>query len=138
MTRGILSTAYAPVMPGITEEQLVTCLQTTYEKHPFVRVITDINSLTTNRVKGSNYCDILVKVDSRTNRATIVAVIDNLVKGAAGQAIRKYECTIGFTTNNRPRCRAIVDLSASHLNDFEYLRNCFGAAHQSLLKLRRN
>ncbi|WP_409370440.1 N-acetyl-gamma-glutamyl-phosphate reductase [Lysinibacillus sp. 38-6] len=88
MTRGILSTAYAPLMPRVTEEQLVACLQATYEKHPFVRVVKDVNSLATNRVKGSNYCDILVKADSRTNRATIVAVIDNLVKGAAGQAIQ--------------------------------------------------
>ena len=88
MTRGILSTSYAPVMPGVTEKQLVACLQNTYEKHPFVRIVTDINSLGTNRVKGSNYCDILVNVDSRTNRATIVGVIDNLVKGAAGQAIQ--------------------------------------------------
>jgi len=88
MTRGILSTAYALLMPGVTEEQLVACLQATYENHPFVRVVTDVNSLATNRVKGSNYCDIFVKADSRTNRATIVAVIDNLVKGAAGQAIQ--------------------------------------------------
>ena len=88
MTRGILSTAYAPLMPGITEEHLVAGLQATYENHPFVRVVTDVNSLATNRVKGSNYCDIFVKADSRTNRATIVAVIDNLVKGAAGQAIQ--------------------------------------------------
>lgn len=88
MTRGILATSYAPVMAGVTEAQLVTCLQETYEKHPFVRMVTDATNLGTNRVKGSNYCDILVKVDSRTNRATIVSVIDNLVKGAAGQAIQ--------------------------------------------------
>ncbi|WNN75263.1 N-acetyl-gamma-glutamyl-phosphate reductase [Lysinibacillus capsici] len=88
MTRGILATSYAPVMQGITESQLITCLQATYENHPFVRIVTDASSLGTNRVKGSNYCDILVKVDSRTNRATIVSVIDNLVKGAAGQAIQ--------------------------------------------------
>lgn len=88
MTRGILSTAYAPVMPDVTEAQLVACLQATYANHPFVRIVTDANGLATNRVKGSNYCDILVEVDSRTNRATIVSVIDNLVKGAAGQAIQ--------------------------------------------------
>lgn len=88
MTRGILATSYAPVMAGVTEAQLIACLQETYEKHPFVRIVTDATSLGTNRVKGSNYCDILVKVDSRTNRATIVSVIDNLVKGAAGQAIQ--------------------------------------------------
>ncbi|MEG0259589.1 MAG: N-acetyl-gamma-glutamyl-phosphate reductase, partial [Lysinibacillus sp.] len=77
MTRGILSTAYAPVMPNVTEAQLVASLQATYEKHPFVRIVTDVNGLATNRVKGSNYCDIFVKVDPRTNRATIVSVIDN-------------------------------------------------------------
>jgi len=88
MTRGILATSYASVMQGITESQLITCLQATYENHPFVRIVTDASSLGTNRVKGSNYCDILVKVDSRTNRASIVSVIDNLVKGAAGQAIQ--------------------------------------------------
>ncbi len=88
MTRGILSTAYAPVMPDVTESQLIACLQATYEKHPFVRIVTDVNSLSTNRVRGSNYCDIFVNVDSRTKRATIVGIIDNLVKGAAGQAIQ--------------------------------------------------
>lgn len=88
MTRGILATSYASVMPGITEAQLIACLKTTYEKHPFVRIVTDATNLGTNRVKGSNYCDILVKVDPRTNRATVVSVIDNLVKGAAGQAIQ--------------------------------------------------
>ncbi|WP_336635357.1 N-acetyl-gamma-glutamyl-phosphate reductase [Lysinibacillus fusiformis] len=88
MTRGILATSYAPVTAGVTEAQLVACLQETYDKHPFVRIVTDATSLGTNRVKGSNYCDILVKVDARTNRATIVSVIDNLVKGAAGQAIQ--------------------------------------------------
>jgi len=88
MTRGILATSYAPVTAGVTEAQLVACLQETYDKHPFVRIVTGATSLGTNRVKGSNYCDILVKVDARTNRATIVSVIDNLVKGAAGQAIQ--------------------------------------------------
>ena len=83
-----MATSYAPVMQGITEAQLISCLQATYENHPFVRIVTDASSLGTNRVKGSNYCDILVKVDSRTNRVTIVSVIDNLVKGAAGQAIQ--------------------------------------------------
>ena len=96
MTRGILSTAYAPVMPGVTETQLVACLQETYASHPFVRIVTDASGLATNRVKGSNYCDILVKVDERTNRATIVSVIDNLVKGAAGQSIQNMNVQFDF------------------------------------------
>ncbi|MEK4523168.1 N-acetyl-gamma-glutamyl-phosphate reductase [Psychrobacillus sp. FSL W7-1493] len=88
MTRGILATSYAPVNAGITEADLVNALQETYAGHPFVRIIKETNKFGTNQVYGSNYCDIHVKVDSRTNRATIVSVIDNLVKGAAGQAIQ--------------------------------------------------
>ena len=50
----------------------------------------------TNQVYGSNYCDLHVKVDPRTNRATIVSVIDNLVKGAAGQAIQNMNVQFGL------------------------------------------
>ncbi|MEK9199140.1 N-acetyl-gamma-glutamyl-phosphate reductase [Ureibacillus sp. 179-F W5.1 NHS] len=88
MTRGILATTYAPVINGVSNEQLTECLMETYKDHPFVRVVSSGTSIGTSRVKGSNYCDILVKLDERTNRATIVSVIDNLVKGAAGQAIQ--------------------------------------------------
>ncbi|WPK10578.1 N-acetyl-gamma-glutamyl-phosphate reductase [Lysinibacillus louembei] len=88
MTRGILATSYAAVQPNVTQQQLIDCLQATYAKHPFVRVVEEASSIGTNRVKGSNYCDIYVQLDARTNRATIVGVIDNLVKGAAGQAIQ--------------------------------------------------
>ena len=96
MTRGILATSYAQVTPGVTQQQLVNCLNDTYQKHPFVRVIQDATSVGTNRVKGSNYCDIYVKLDERTNRVTIVGVIDNLVKGAAGQAIQNMNVICGF------------------------------------------
>ncbi|BDH62620.1 N-acetyl-gamma-glutamyl-phosphate reductase [Lysinibacillus sp. PLM2] len=96
MTRGILSTTYAPAMEGFTEKQLVECLLDTYKNNPFVRIVTDVNSIGTNRVKGSNFCDILVKLDNRTNRVTIVSVIDNLVKGAAGQAIQNMNVQFGL------------------------------------------
>ncbi|MEI4768861.1 N-acetyl-gamma-glutamyl-phosphate reductase [Psychrobacillus sp. FJAT-51614] len=88
MTRGILATSYAPVNEGVTEKHLIDALQVTYANHPFVRIIKEANKFETNQVYGSNYCDIHVKVDPRTNRATVVSVIDNLVKGAAGQAIQ--------------------------------------------------
>mgnify|MGYP003516156776 FL=1 len=96
MTRGILATSYAQVTEGVTQQQLVDCLTSTYEKHPFVRVIQEASSIGTNRVKGSNYCDIYVKLDERTNRATIIGVIDNLVKGAAGQAIQNMNVQFGL------------------------------------------
>ncbi|CAM3247044.1 N-acetyl-gamma-glutamyl-phosphate reductase [Filibacter tadaridae] len=88
MTRGILTTSYAPVTEGTTEADLFDCLKETYASHPFVRVVQETDKFGTNQVYGSNYCDIHVKVDPRTNRATIVSVIDNLVKGAAGQAVQ--------------------------------------------------
>ncbi len=88
MTRGILATSYAQVTPGTTQADLIHCLQETYKNHPFVRVLEDGSSIGTNRVKGSNYCDVFAKLDERTGRATIIGVIDNLVKGAAGQAIQ--------------------------------------------------
>ena len=55
MTRGILATSYAQVTPGVTQQQLIDCLQETYKNHPFVRVIEDAASVGTNRVKGSNF-----------------------------------------------------------------------------------
>lgn len=88
MTRGILATSYAAVSEDVTEKQLVDCLEETYADKPFVRIVKETNKFGTNQVYGSNYCDIHVRVDPRTNRATIVSVIDNLVKGAAGQAIQ--------------------------------------------------
>ena len=96
MIRGILATSYAQVTDGVTQKQLVDCLTETYKNHPFVRVIQEASAVGTNRVKGSNYCDIYVKLDERTNRATIIGVIDNLVKGAAGQAIQNMNVQFGF------------------------------------------
>lgn len=81
---------------GVTTEDLTECLMETYKRHPFVRVITDANTIGTSRVKGSNYCDVFAKIDERTNRATIVSVIDNLVKGAAGQAIQNMNVQFGL------------------------------------------
>jgi N-acetyl-gamma-glutamyl-phosphate reductase len=96
MTRGILATSYAPVMEGVSEAHLIDCLKETYANHPFVRVLQEKDKFGTNQVYGSNYCDLLVKVDPRTNRATIVSVIDNLVKGAAGQAIQNMNVQFGL------------------------------------------
>ncbi|CAM5202551.1 N-acetyl-gamma-glutamyl-phosphate reductase OS=Ureibacillus acetophenoni OX=614649 GN=argC PE=3 SV=1 [Ureibacillus acetophenoni] len=96
MTRGILSTTYTPVASGVTTDQLYECLVETYKNDSFVRVINGASSFGTSRVKGSNYCDITVKLDERTNRVTIVSVIDNLVKGAAGQAIQNMNVQFGL------------------------------------------
>ncbi|MFJ5769582.1 N-acetyl-gamma-glutamyl-phosphate reductase [Psychrobacillus sp. NPDC093180] len=96
MTRGIITTSYAPVTSGVTEEQLINALEETYANHPFVRIIKKSNKFGTNQVYGSNFCDVHVRLDPRTNRATIVSVIDNLVKGAAGQAIQNMNVQFGL------------------------------------------
>ncbi|MBB4826140.1 N-acetyl-gamma-glutamyl-phosphate reductase [Sporosarcina luteola] len=96
MTRGIMATSYAPVTANVKEKDLFDCLEAAYEGSPFVRIIREADVVGTKQVYGSNYCDIHVKVDERTNRATIVSVIDNLVKGAAGQAVQNMNIQFGF------------------------------------------
>ncbi|MER1999654.1 MAG: N-acetyl-gamma-glutamyl-phosphate reductase [Lysinibacillus sp.] len=96
MTRGILATSYAKAESGVTQAALTKCLKETYANDPFVRVIEDAASIGTNRVKGSNFCDVYAKLDERTGRVTIVGVIDNLVKGAAGQAIQNMNVQMDF------------------------------------------
>lgn len=103
MNRGIMATSYANLQVGVTKEDLYNSLYNKYEKHPFVRVIENTTKINTGQVRGTNYCDIHINVDERTGRATIISVIDNLVKGAAGQAIQNmnvmfgYEITTGLT-----------------------------------------
>ena len=96
MTRGIMATSYAPLTEGTTQQHLTDALQTKYANEPFVRIHTDKLVFSTKQVYGSNYCDIQVVVDPRTNRATIVSVIDNLMKGAAGQAVQNMNLLCGF------------------------------------------
>lgn len=96
MTRGIMITSYAPLKGHVTEQQLIECLKEIYAHSPFIRIVTDTAKFCTKQVYGSNFCDIHVKVDPRTNRATIVSVIDNVVKGAAGQAIQNMNVQFGL------------------------------------------
>lgn len=96
MIRGIISTSYAQVNPGVTAADLHHAFETAYQEDPFIRFMPDAATLSTKQVKGTNYCDITFNLDERTNRVTIVAVIDNLVKGAAGQAIQNMNLIMGF------------------------------------------
>lgn len=96
MTRGIMATSYVPLTDGTTEKHLTEALQAAYDNEPFVRVFEDKPVFSTKQVYGSNYCDIQVVVDPRTNRATIIGVIDNLMKGAAGQAVQNMNLMCGL------------------------------------------
>lgn len=95
MNRGILVTIYADLVDHYTHEDLDQLYRDTYEHQPFVRVIKQ-GWPQTKQVQGSNFCDIGFHVDSRTGRLILLAVIDNLVKGAAGQAIQNANIRMGF------------------------------------------
>ncbi|WP_281658848.1 N-acetyl-gamma-glutamyl-phosphate reductase [Halobacillus sp. Cin3] len=88
MTKGIMATIYVTLKEKKTAEELHSLFLKYYESKPFVRVRRPGDFPATKDVYGSNYCDIGVTVDLRTNRVTIVSVIDNLMKGAASQAVQ--------------------------------------------------
>lgn len=96
MTRGIMCTIYADLKEPVSAENVIANYQSFYEDHAFVRVKETAEFPKTKEVYGSNYCDIGIHCDERTNRLTIVSVIDNLVKGASGQAIQNMNLINGW------------------------------------------
>jgi N-acetyl-gamma-glutamyl-phosphate reductase len=99
MTRGIMATMYANVNEGVTKMDFKEILHEYYETKTFVRVFREKTDLFTKQVYGSNFCDLTFAYDERTNRVTVVSVIDNLMKGAAGQAVQNMNIMCGFTEN---------------------------------------
>ena len=96
MDRGILSTIYATPRKATTTEKLVRLYQAFYKGEPFVRILPQGSLPSTAFVRGSNFCDIAPLVDQRTGRVIIVSAIDNLVKGASGQAVQNMNLVCGF------------------------------------------
>ncbi|MEF2968112.1 N-acetyl-gamma-glutamyl-phosphate reductase [Paenibacillus sp. M1] len=96
MTRGIMSTMYASLKGAYTEEDLIRLYREYYGGRKFVRIREAGKWPATKEVFGSNYCDIGFAVDPRTGRLTIISVIDNVVKGAAGQAIQNLNLMMGW------------------------------------------
>ncbi len=94
MTRGILSTCYAPLAKKISEKEIKKLYTDFYKDEPFVRV-TDAPPHT-KHTWGNNNCLVYPAVDPRTNRLIVVSCIDNLVKGAAGQAIQNMNIMLGL------------------------------------------
>lgn len=88
MQRGILAVCYATLTEKYGWEDLHTIYEEYYGKERFIRLLPQNTYPETRWVKGSNYCDIGWKIDERTNRVIAIGAIDNLVKGAAGQAIQ--------------------------------------------------
>jgi len=88
MSRGILSTIYAKLSRSVTDAEVYGLFQGFYANEPFVRLCQAGAFPATQYVRGGNFCDIGFKTDSRTGRIIILSAIDNLVKGAAGQAVQ--------------------------------------------------
>ncbi len=96
MDRGILSTVYATPLKTISTAKLVKLYQDFYDGEPFVRALPEGSLPSTAFVRGSNFCDIAPLTDSRTGRIILVSAIDNLVKGASGQAVQNMNIVCGF------------------------------------------
>jgi N-acetyl-gamma-glutamyl-phosphate reductase len=96
MNRGILTTSYVKMAMPMDTEHLLLLYQEFYKNEPFVRLLPFGQFPNVRNVRGSNFCDIGVHVDSRTGRAIVVTAIDNLVKGASGQAIQNMNLMMGF------------------------------------------
>ena len=96
MSRGILSTCYAKLKDGETAERVDGAFQAMYKDEYFIRLRGRGAYPETKYVRGSNYCDLGWHIDERTNRVIVLSAIDNLVKGAAGQAIQNFNIACGF------------------------------------------
>ncbi|MGQ9693699.1 MAG: N-acetyl-gamma-glutamyl-phosphate reductase [Thermodesulfobacteriota bacterium] len=96
MKRGILSTIYATLAQPISEREINALYEQFYRNEKFVRLRPGDLLPSTAEVWGSNYCDIGLKVDKRNNRLIIISAIDNLVKGASGQAIQNMNLMLGW------------------------------------------
>ncbi|HUL74808.1 MAG TPA: N-acetyl-gamma-glutamyl-phosphate reductase [Vicinamibacterales bacterium] len=95
LDRGILETIYARVAPGTTAEQIADVFSAAYATEPFVRLTGDALP-EIKHVAWTNFCDIGWRVDAASGRLVVVACLDNLVKGAAGQALQNFNVACGF------------------------------------------
>jgi N-acetyl-gamma-glutamyl-phosphate reductase len=96
MKRGILSTIYASLKKSLSEAEILDLYRHFYADERFIRLHPSDLLPATADVLGSNYCDIGLKVDKRNNRLILISAIDNLVKGASGQAVQNMNLMLGF------------------------------------------
>ena len=99
MNRGILVTAYAGLAKDVTYEDVKAAYDKYYDKEYFVRVLPKDVCPETRWVEGSNFVDIGFKIEPRTNRLIMMGALDNLVKGAAGQAVQNMNLLFGLPEN---------------------------------------
>jgi N-acetyl-gamma-glutamyl-phosphate reductase len=96
MSRGILATIYTQVQEGIKEQDIREAFEKAYHGEPFVHVLPEGVWPQTKYAYGSNHAFLQFKYDRRTNRVIVVSVIDNLVKGASGQAVQNMNILFGL------------------------------------------
>ena len=96
MNRGILVTAYATLKKDVSYEEVKAIYDSYYKDEKFVRVLDKDVCPETRWVEGSNYVDVNFKIDKRTNRIIMMGAMDNLVKGAAGQAVQNMNLLFGL------------------------------------------
>jgi N-acetyl-gamma-glutamyl-phosphate reductase len=99
MNRGILITAYANLKRPVTYDEVKALYDAAYEDEYFVRVLKKDVCPETRWVKGSNFVDVNFKIDERTGRVIMMGAMDNLVKGAAGQAVQNMNLLFGLPEN---------------------------------------
>lgn len=99
MNRGILITAYASLAKDVAYDGVKAVYDKYYNNETFVRVLDKDVPPETRWVKGSNYVDVNFKIDGRTNRIIMMGAMDNLIKGAAGQAVQNMNIMFGLAEN---------------------------------------
>ena len=103
MIRGLLVTAYFKLTSPLSQDEVHAIYQKHYQQEKFIRISPNNKIPNVKQVRGTNFCDIGIHVDSRTQRLIVTSAIDNLIKGAAGQAIQNMNLmcqlseTLGLT-----------------------------------------
>ena len=108
MSRGILSTMYVELKKSLRDERLAKLYQDFYRHDPFIRILAPGRFPETKETRGSNDCAIGLRYDSRVGRLVVITAIDNLVKGAAGQAAQNMNLMYGFPEVEGLRGTALV------------------------------
>ena len=96
MDRGLQATIYAKPLKQLSSADLIGLYQKFYQREPFVRILPEDQLPDTKHVRGSNFCDITLRYDARTECITVFSALDNLNKGAAGQAIQNMNLMCGL------------------------------------------
>ena len=106
VSRGILATCYATLREGVTEEQVRYVYGRRYQQEYFVRMLPKGSVANIKHVQYTNFCDISVHVDEHANTLVAISAIDNMVKGAAGQAVQNMNLLFGLDEREGLRLKA--------------------------------